>query len=170
VLDGELEHRDSLGSHGVVPPGGVQYVSAGSGVAHSEFNHSSEKPVHFVQMWVLPRTLGHDPAYGQREFDAAHRTGRWLTVAGGEAGVPAPIVLGADATLRVARLEGGSLSFDLRAERFGYIFVASGEITANGERLTAGDAIRASGEQQIVLSGTGELVAWDVPPVEALVR
>ncbi len=69
VLRGEVEHRDSLGQHGVVAPGGIQYISAGTGVRHSEFNHSKERDVHFVQMWVLPRSYGEPPAYGQHAFD-----------------------------------------------------------------------------------------------------
>src|SRR3984885_10010176 len=81
VLAGQLEHRDSLGSHGVVGPGGVQFMSAGTGVQHSEFNHSSSEELHFLQMWVLPGTLGGKPLYGQIEFDAAERSGKGLVLA-----------------------------------------------------------------------------------------
>src|ERR1700680_3120187 len=83
VLEGELEHKDSMGNQGVVHPGGVQYMSAGSGVRHSEFNHSQTAPLHFVQMWVLPSRTGVSPAYGQREFDSAARLNRWLPIASG---------------------------------------------------------------------------------------
>jgi hypothetical protein len=166
VLDGELEHRDSMGHHGVVHPGGVQYMSAGTGVAHSEFNHSKEREVHFVQMWVLPRSTGEQPAYGQREFAVAERTNCWLTIASGEPGVEAAIALRQDATLRVARLEAGSLVHPFDPARFGFAFVAEGEVTANGERLTAGDAVRLHGVPSVTFEGSGELVVWDAVGLE----
>jgi redox-sensitive bicupin YhaK (pirin superfamily) len=133
-------------------------------VFHSEFNHSAERDVHFVQMWVMPRSFGEAPAYGQHVFDEADRVDRWLTVASGEPGVDAPIVLRADATLRVAQLAGGSVDVTLGAGRYGFVFVAAGTVTVNGAPLEAGDAIRAAGEQRFTLQGTGEVVAWDVPP------
>ncbi len=145
VLRGELEHRDSLGHHGVVAPGGVQYVSAGTGVRHSEFNHSGERDVHFVQMWVLPREPGGTPAYGQHAFDEDERRGRWLTVASGLAGEPAPVTLRQDAVLRVARLDDDALAREIDPARYGFLFVADGEIEANGEPLVAGDAVRFRG-------------------------
>jgi redox-sensitive bicupin YhaK (pirin superfamily) len=166
VLQGELEHRDSMGHQGVVSPGGVQYMSAGTGVRHSEFNHSAENDVHFVQMWVLPRTAGEAPAYGQREFTQADRTNRWLTIASGERGVDAPIAIRQDATFRVARLEGTEVETHLGPGRYGFLFVADGEVTANGERLAKGDAVRLYSVPEINVSGTGELVFWDVPAVD----
>jgi len=164
VLRGELEHQDSMGHKGVVPPGGVQYMSAGTGLFHSEFNHSHEHDVHFVQMWVLPKTYGETPSYGQHEFAQADRTNRWLAVASGEAGVDVPITLRQDATVRVARLEDAALEVALRPGRFGFVFVADGAVRVNGERLDTGDAVRATGEQRFTLEGSGELVFWDVPP------
>ena len=164
VLSGELEHRDSLGSHGVVEPGGVQYVSAGTGVRHSEFNHSRERDVHFVQMWVMPREREVKPLYGQRLFAEDERRNRWLVVASGEPGVTAPVELRADATLRVARLTGETLQVELRDGRYGFLFVADGTVTANGEHLAAGDALRLRGQQRFGVAGSGELVFWDVPP------
>ena len=164
VLSGELEHRDSLGSHGVVEPGGIQYVSAGTGVRHSEFNHSRERDVHFVQMWVLPRKRGETPGYGQRAFTEDERRDRWLVVAGGEPGVAAPVELRADATLRVAKLEDASLAYAFDPSRYGFLFVAAGEVCANGEQLAAGDAVRIYGLRDLEVRGTGELVLWDVPP------
>ncbi|HYW52695.1 MAG TPA: pirin family protein [Dongiaceae bacterium] len=164
VLRGELEHRDSLGSHGVVAPGGIQYVSAGTGVQHSEFNHSTEHDVRFVQMWVLPRSRGAKPGYGQRSFGEDERRNRWLAVASGEPGVDAPVPLHAAATLRVAKLEDATLMQTLRPERYGFLFVAEGEVVANDERLGAGDAVRTHGVRELRVTGTGELVLWDVPP------
>lgn len=162
VLTGQLEHKDSMGHHGVVNPGGVQYMSAGTGLTHSEFNHSNEHETHFVQMWVLPRTLGEPPAYGQREFDRAERTGQWLTIASGSTGVDAPIALRQDATLRVARLEGGSLVQTVAPDRYGFLFVADGTATVNGESLGTGDAVRFHGVRDITTAGNAELILWDV--------
>jgi quercetin 2,3-dioxygenase len=164
VLRGQLEHRDSLGSHGVVSPGGIQYVSAGTGVQHSEYNHSAEHDVRFVQMWVLPRSRGAKPGYGQRAFEEDERRNRWLAVASGEARVEAPVALHADATLRVAKVEDAALNYAFGPDRFGFLFVADGDVVANGEHLRTGDAVRIHGVRELAVSGRGELVLWDVPP------
>ena len=141
-------------------------MSAGTGVRHSEHNASPTDPLHFVQMWVLPRTRGGTPGYGQHAFAEDERRNRWLVVASGEPGVAAPVTLRQDATLRVARLEDAALSYVLAPERYGFLFVADGTITVNGEILTAGDAVRTHGIAAVDVNGSGELVVWDVPPVE----
>ncbi|HYZ15962.1 MAG TPA: pirin family protein [Candidatus Acidoferrum sp.] len=164
VLRGELEHRDSMGHAGVVSPGGIQYMSAGSGVVHSEFNHSQQHDVHFVQMWVLPRSHGETPSYGQQQFDESARRNTWLTVASGQPSIAAPVALRADATLRVAQLRDAELRYAFAPGRFGFLFVAGGEVETAGERLTAGDAVRIRGAGEIDVRGNGELVLWDVPP------
>ncbi|GAC1571200.1 MAG: pirin family protein [Candidatus Elarobacter sp.] len=164
VLRGELEHKDSLGHQGVVAPGGVQYISAGTGVRHSEFNHSHDDDVHFVQMWVVPRRNGETPLYGQHAFTEDERRNRWLVVASGEAGVASPVTLRQDATMRVARLEQSALTHAFGANRLGFLFVADGNVSANGEALAAGDAVRIAGVREVALRGSGELVLWDVPP------
>jgi redox-sensitive bicupin YhaK (pirin superfamily) len=165
VLRGELEHRDSLGHHGIVSPGGIQYVSAGTGVSHSEFNHSPAADVHFVQMWVLPRERGGTPGYGQHDFAQGERRDRWLAVASGESGVAVPVTLRQDATVRVARLEGASLRYDFAPGRFGFLFVADGSVTANGAQLGTGDAVRLASVRDLEVTGSAELVLWDVPQV-----
>jgi redox-sensitive bicupin YhaK (pirin superfamily) len=166
VLSGQLEHQDSLGHHGVVDAGGVQYMSAGTGVAHSEFNHSADAPVHFVQMWVLPRTPGASPAYGQASFAQTDRTNRWLTIASGERNVDAAIAIGADATLRVARLEDATLAHEFAPGRLGFLFVADGTVTANAAPLAAGDGVRMRAIDRLELRGSGEVVLWDVPALD----
>jgi len=163
VLRGELEHVDSLGHKGVVAPGCVQYISAGTGVQHSEFNHSSSVDVHFVQMWVQPQSLGEPPAYGQQTFGLDDRRDRWLLVASGRQAQPAPVPLRQDATLRVARLEDSGLDYRFEPSRLGFLFVAEGEVGANGERLSTGDAVRMSNVPELAVRGSGELVLWDVP-------
>ena len=166
VLRGELEHRDSMGNHGVVGRGEIQYLSAGTGIVHSEFNHSAEREVRLLQMWVLPRAKGLTPAYGQRAFTQEERTNRWLVVAGGEATVPAPVELRQDATLRVARLEGASVAHAFGPDRYGFLIVAEGDVVANGEPLGEGDAVRIHAVPRLEVAGSGEIVLWDVPPLE----
>ncbi len=110
----------------------------------------------------LRRDAGLRPA---RVRESARRN-RWLVVASGEPGVEAPVALRADATLRVAKLEDGALDYAFEPARYGFLFVAEGEVVANGERLAAGDAVRIHGPQRVAVQGTGELVLWDVPPTD----
>ncbi|MBV8689148.1 MAG: pirin family protein [Candidatus Eremiobacteraeota bacterium] len=163
VLSGELEHQDSMGNRGVVGAGGVQFMSAGTGVRHSEFNHSKTDELHLVQMWVLPGQIGTPPSYGQKDFTLADRDGRWLVVASGEKSVQAPIALTQDATFRVARLENLSLEHAFAPQRFGFLFVANGEVSANGSPLGAGDAVRIYDIPKLDISGSGEIAFWDSP-------
>ncbi|MBV9737800.1 MAG: pirin family protein [Candidatus Eremiobacteraeota bacterium] len=164
VLAGELEHEDSMGNRGVVRDGGVQFMSAGTGVRHSEFNHSKSEELHLVQMWVLPGKVGTKPSYGQKDFTVEDRRDRWLVVASGEKSLQAPIALTQDATLRVARLEGSSLEHDFAPQRYGFLFVAhSDSLVVNGEKLDEGDAVRIYDIPKLDVSGTGEAVFWDLP-------
>jgi redox-sensitive bicupin YhaK (pirin superfamily) len=163
VLSGELEHQDSMGNRGVVGPGGIQYMSAGTGVRHSEFNHSKERPLHLVQMWVVPSAKGLAPQYGQKDFSLDDRRGRWLVVASGIAGIEAPIRIGQAATFSVARLEGGSLKHAFAADRLGFLFVAERDVVANEHALSCGDAVRMGGIAELELHGSGEVLVWDLP-------
>ena len=175
VLSGELEHRDSIGNHGVVGPGGVQYMSAGSGVRHSEYNHSKTEGLHFLQMWVLPERLGGSPDYGQVDFDVEERRNKWLLVASGHGDQDAPVALTQDAMLLVSRLEGVELRHTFEPQRLGFLFVADGGIDVSAfdehdkpiqsAKLSPGDAIRIAGVTRLKLSGAGEVVLWDVPPL-----
>lgn len=172
VLSGELEHRDSIGNHGVVGPGGVQYMSAGSGVRHSEHNHSKSEGLHFLQMWVLPGKLGGPPSYGQVNFGVDRRLNTWLVVASGS-DPNAPVSLTQDATLLVSRLNDARLQHRFEMRRLGFLFVAEGAISvsaagdddsAHSAELRGGDAVRIGGISHITLQGTGEAVLWDTPP------
>jgi redox-sensitive bicupin YhaK (pirin superfamily) len=167
VLSGELEHKDSMGNVGVVRPGGVQYLSAGTGIAHSEYNHSKTAPVHFVQMWVMPQARGLAPRYGQVDYTREQRTGRWLPIATGQTGVESPIAIWQDATAYVARLEAATVARTIPAGRRGFLFVAEGDVRVNGEALATGDAARVAGPLDLTVTGTGELILWDVPAVSA---
>ncbi len=163
VLEGELEHQDSMGNRGVVGAGSVQYLSAGTGITHSEYNHSPEKPVHFVQMWVLPHGNGLAPRYGQVDLGPADRRGVWLAIATGRADETAPIAIWQDATAYVSHVEGPLPKRRIDAGRKGFLFVGSGEVTFAGDTLRAGDAVRVSGPLDLAVGGAGEIVLWDVP-------
>ena len=164
VFSGELEHQDSMGNHGVVKAGGVQFMSAGTGVRHSEFNARKDVELHLVQMWVLPGRTGTPPTYGQVDFTESDRLNKWLTVASGEANVEAPITLTQNATLRVARLEKHALRHTFQPRRFGFLFAGpDSELTVNGEALREGDALRAYDVERLELEGNGEVVLWDLP-------
>jgi redox-sensitive bicupin YhaK (pirin superfamily) len=169
VLDGKLEHKDSLGNHGIVDRYGVQYMSAGTGVRHSEYNASQTEPLHLVQMWVLPQHAGIKPAYGQHSFHAEQLHDRWLTIASGQTGVDAQIRLDADATFSAAEIEPGTeLRHATAPGRRAFLFVAEGSpavsIRGNGgvQTLAAGDAVRIDAGEEIVVRGPGHVVLWDV--------
>ncbi len=167
VLDGKLEHKDSMGNHGVVERYGVQYMSAGTGVRHSEVNASATDPLHLVQMWVLPQHAGIKPAYGQQSFTAADVHDRWLTIASGQPDVQAPIRLDADATFSAAEIEAGTeVRHATKPGRRAFLFVAEGapQLNAAGtaEQLAAGDAVRIDAGEEIVVTGPAHVVLWDV--------
>lgn len=164
VLDGQLEHRDSMGNRGVVGPGSVQFMSAGTGVRHSEFNASPEHPLHLVQMWVLPGKTGTPPLYGQADFSVDDRRNRWLTIASGVEGVDAPVRLTQRAAFSVARLEEAHVEHRFAPGRLGFLFIAEGNVEANGAPLAAGDAVRIADLDRLTLGGRGEILLWDVPP------
>jgi redox-sensitive bicupin YhaK (pirin superfamily) len=167
VLEGELAHRDSMGNERVVRSGGVQYLSAGTGIAHSEYNHSQAAPLHFVQMWVVPKARGLEPRYGQVDFTLADRRNRWLTVASGVPGVEAPIEIWQNATCSVAHLEESNVTSSIAQGRLAFLFVATGALTLGDATLCAGDSARITGPFDVTLTGSGEAVLWDVPPLGA---
>ena len=176
VLDGALEHHDSLGNHGVVQSGGVQYMSAGTGVVHSEYNASPTDPLRFLQMWIPPRQNGLKPVYGQIDYTVADRRNRWLTIASGMVGQSADVTLNRDAVLLVSRLESATLRRDTDAMRLAFLFVATGDVRstvllASGDEvktvLTTGDALRIGDASALSVEGSGEIVFWDLPKMES---
>jgi redox-sensitive bicupin YhaK (pirin superfamily) len=163
VFSGELEHQDSMGNRGVVKAGGVQFMSAGTGVRHSEVNPREDQELHLAQMWVLPGERGIKPTYGQMNFTVDDRRNKWLAIASGHHAITAPIELTRNAALLVARLEQHELRHTFEPSRFGFLFVADGEIEANGEKLHAGDAVRMYAIERLDLKGSGEVILWDLP-------
>lgn len=165
VLQGRLAHRDSMGNEGVVGPGGVQFMSAGTGIRHSEFNDDADETLHLVQMWVLPGRTGEAPSYGQMDFEPEARHNTWLRIVSGEAAVDAPIRVTQEATFAVARVEGALPVYEFAPQRYGFLFVVAGTVEVNGEKLQAGDAVRLYDVRTLDIKGNGELVLWDTPPV-----
>ena len=165
VLDGGLEHRDSLGTGSVIRPGDVQRMSAGTGVRHSEFNASKTEGVRFLQIWILPERPGLAPGYEQKSFPAAERQGRLRLVASRD-GRDGSVTVHQDASLYVATLNpGDQVAFSLPKGRFGWVQVARGEVSLNGEPLSEGDGAGITGVDTLALAGhaaNSELLLFDV--------
>jgi len=165
VLEGELAHKDSMGNGSVIRPGDVQRMSAGRGVMHSEFNHASAQTTHFLQIWIQPDVRGIAPEYEQKHFAADEKRGRLRLIASPD---------GADGSVRIhqdARVYAGLFDGEERATlavapgRRVYVHVARGSVTANGEPLAAGDALKLEEPASLALSdGTGaEVLVFDLP-------
>lgn len=146
VLSGALAHRDSTGGEGVIGAGDVQWMSAGHGVEHSEFNASDTEPVHFLQVWIQPDRSNAAPAYAQRE-DVALGDDAWTLLASPD-GADGSLPIRQAASLRAARLgdAGGPLAYELDAQRRYWLHLATGAARVDGVELAAGDALGISGE------------------------
>ncbi|MBX8543422.1 pirin family protein [Pseudomonas cichorii] len=168
VLEGALEHKDTLGTGSVIRPGDVQLMSAGSGVAHSEFNHSASEPVHFLQIWIVPNVAGAQPTYQQEHFSPEQKRGRLKLIISPE-GNDGSLKVRQDARVYAGLFDGNeSASLELAADRHAYVHVARGSVVLNGERLGEGDGVRLRDEQQIHLSEgvDAEVLVFDLRPNE----
>ena len=144
VLEGALEHRDSTGNGSVIRPGDVQRMSAGTGISHSEYNHSPTTPVHFLQIWILPERQGLAPGYEQRSFAPEELRGQWRLIAARD-GREGAVVVHQDVDVLVAQLEPGEqVAYHLRPGRHVWVQVASGGVTLNGVSLKEGDGAAVS--------------------------
>ena len=156
VLDGALEHRDSLGNGSVIRPGEAQRLSAGTGITHSEFNHSASEPLHFLQIWILPVARGLPPGYEQRSFPEGERRGRFRLV-GSADGREGSVTIRQDvdvfATL-LARDE--AVRHTVRPGRHAWVHAARGEVEVGGQVLAGGDAAAFSGEPGLEISSRGD--------------
>ncbi|MBX3638180.1 MAG: pirin family protein [Rubrivivax sp.] len=164
VLDGALAHKDSMGNDGVIRPGDVQRMSAGTGVMHSEFNHSADGQTHFLQIWVLPSQRAIAPGYEQKHFDAASKRGRLALVASPD-GREGSVTIHADASLRAGLFDGDERAeLALDAGRIAYVHVARGSLRVNDRTLNAGDAARIEQEDRLVLEGgeAAEVLVFDL--------
>jgi quercetin 2,3-dioxygenase len=153
VLEGALEHKDSLGTGSVIRPGDVQRMSAGTGIQHSEYNASATEPVHFLQIWVLPEEQGIEPGYEQKNFAIADKQGK-LKLLGSRDGRNGSVTIHQDIDLYTTVLsEGESVSHDFANERVGWLQVARGLVQVNGEKLEAGDGVAIAQEPLVTLQG-----------------
>lgn len=165
VLDGELSHRDSMGTGSVIVPGDVQRMSAGRGVQHSEFNPSSTTPVHFLQIWIEPAQRGIAPSYEQATVSSADKRGKLSLIAAPE-GQGGAVRLHQDARVYATLLDGDeAVTHALAPGRRGYVHVARGAVSLNGTRLAAGDAARIERERAIRLDhgDAAEVLLFDLP-------
>jgi redox-sensitive bicupin YhaK (pirin superfamily) len=151
VLDGALEHKDSMGTSSVIRPGELQRMSAGTGVTHSEYNASREVPVHLLQIWILPETLQLKPGYEQRDFGSGPMRDRLRLVASRD-GREGSLTVHQDVSLFLGRMPAGAkLSHALDPGRFAWLQVAHGSLHAKGQALGEGDGAALSGERQLEL-------------------
>jgi len=151
VLSGALSHKDSLGNGATILPGDVQRMSAGRGILHSEFNEEKRGMTHLLQIWIEPTQRGLTPGYEQTHFDEADKRGRLRLVASPD-GRDGSVTIHSDATLSVGLFDGAERAeLALNPARKGYVHVARGHLSVNGQLLQAGDALMLEGETQLVL-------------------
>ncbi|MFT4178730.1 MAG: pirin family protein [Thermomonas sp.] len=167
VLDGALAHRDSTGNAGVIRAGDVQWMSAGFGIEHSEYNGSDAEPVHLLQIWIQPDRLNAQPAYAQQRFDPDARRAHWATLVSPD-GVEGSIAIRQQASLRATRLlPGDAVTAALDPTRRYWLQVAAGEVAVGERVLHAGDALGLVDEGgELALRGIGEtsdVLLFDLP-------
>lgn len=156
VLEGALEHKDSLGTGSIIRPGDGQRMSAGRGIRHSEANPSSTDPVHLLQIWILPDRPGHEPSYEQKAFPESEKRGKLRLIAGPD-GRDGSVTIHQDARLYVALLAPGQeVAHDLDKGRHAWLQVAKGAAELNGKALAQGDGAAVSDETKLQIRGTEE--------------
>ena len=164
VLDGALEHKDSTGTGAVIKPGDIQRMSAGSGIEHSEFNHSKEDNVHFLQIWIFPEENNIDPGYEQKSFEEKDFSKGFVLV-GDRHGTDGAVTIQQDVRMLVSKpLDGTSVSYDLEEGRGAFLHIAKGAVRLNGEALKEGDAAEISDVAtiEIVANADSELLLFDM--------
>lgn len=165
VLDGALEHKDSMGTGSVLHYGDVQRMSAGTGVRHSEFNHSATAPVHFLQIWIQPNVKGIPPSYEEKHFTVAQKQGQLRLIASAD-GRDNSVLIHQDASIYAAILNGDEpLQYALASGRNAYVHVIHGRLSVNGTELKGGDAVKVTAENLITLANAdaAEVLLFDLP-------
>jgi quercetin 2,3-dioxygenase len=166
VLEGALEHRDSIGNGSVIRASDVQIMSAGTGIRHSEFNHSKTEPVHFLQIWVLPDQLGIPPRYDQRTFAASEKYGR-LRLIGSPNGRGDSMVINQDVEIYDALLDASAtVSHSLAPGRKSWVQVVRGAVDVNGRVANAGDGVAVEDEKNLTVTSRqngSEFLLFDLP-------
>jgi hypothetical protein len=166
VLKGQLAHKDSMGHVEVLGPNEIQKMSAGSGVVHSEFNGSEMEPVHFLQIWIEPKSKGTTPSYEQLKFEAEEKLNRFKLLASPKT-VEGAATINQDANVSVAELTPGKrLTYPLREKRHAWLHVIHGDVTVNGKTLQTGDAVAADEEEALDVTAQGatnsEILLFDL--------
>jgi redox-sensitive bicupin YhaK (pirin superfamily) len=164
VLEGALEHKDSLGNGAAIRPGEVQRMSAGSGITHSEYNPSKDAPVHFLQIWILPESKNVAPGYEQRSYSSAERQGR-LKLVGSRDGREGSVTIHQDVALYAGLLgKGDRVKHALAPGRHAWLQLVRGAVSANGQSLRAGDGAGISEETkvEIVADEPAEILLFDL--------
>jgi quercetin 2,3-dioxygenase len=173
VLEGALEHKDSMGTGSVIRPGDVQMMSAGSGIRHSEYNPSREELVHFLQIWIVPDQKGVAPRYQQQHFSDAEKRGKLRLIISPD-GAEGSLSVYQDARVYAGLFDGDeSQTITLPDNRYAYVQVARGSVELNGKQFSVGDGVRIRNEQQLTLQHgqKAEVLLFDLRPNElALVR
>jgi len=165
ILEGALEHKDSLGNGSIIRPGDVQCMTAGSGITHSESNPSKTEPVHLLQIWILPDSQGLTPGYDQKTFSPHEWRGAWRAVATPD-GRENSVKIHQNAYMYVTELQAGeSATHNLLPTRKAYLHLARGRAKVNGEIMSAGDGARINDEQRIHLTplDNAEALLFDLP-------
>ncbi|HWR36597.1 MAG TPA: pirin family protein [Clostridia bacterium] len=164
VLEGALEHRDSLGNGSIIRPGDGQRMTAGKGIVHSEFNPSRTDTVHLLQIWIMPSTKGLKPEYEQKSFPPEDKHGRWRLIAARD-GADGAVTVHQDVKLFVANLTAGDeIPYTLDAARYAWLQVARGSVELNGVALKQGDGVAVQAEPELALKATenAEVLLFDL--------
>ncbi|MBE9007321.1 pirin family protein [Fortiea sp. LEGE XX443] len=164
VLSGAVEHKDSLGTGSVIRPGDAQIMSAGTGIMHSEFNPSPTEPLHLLQIWILPDTQKLTPRYEQKAFSLAEKRGKLCLIAAKD-GRDGAVTIHQDVDLYASVLESGdTVNYHLQRDRYGWLQIAQGIATLNGEELRAGDGVQISSEEQLEITTNvgAEILLFDL--------
>ncbi len=164
VLEGQLAHKDSMGNGSTIKPGDVQVMSAGTGVTHSEFNHSQKEPAHFLQIWILPRQKGLKPGYQQKFFGKELKENKFCLI-GSPDGKEGSIVIHQDVSLFNAVItKGQDLSYPFLKGRHGWLQVLKGALKVSDQKLEAGDGLAISDETKVNLSAlaSSEILLFDL--------
>ena len=164
VLEGALEHKDSMGNGSTIRPGDGQRMSAGTGVRHSEANSSKTDAAHLLQIWILPDRRGHEPGYEQKVFPEADKRGKLRLIASPD-GTDGSVTIHQDAKLYVSLLQPGQeVKHDLGSGRYAWLQVAKGAVELNGQSLKQGDGAAVSNEQRLIVKGTkdAEVLLFDL--------
>jgi redox-sensitive bicupin YhaK (pirin superfamily) len=165
VLEGALQHKDSMGNGSVIRPGNVQRMSAGTGVRHSEFNPSSDERVHLLQIWIEPDVKGVTPGYEEKTFPAGEKRGRLRLIASPD-GSDGSVTIHQNARVYSGMLDGRDhVQHRLAPGRRAYLHVARGRVRLNGAQLGAGDGVKIAGVEELELSGgeSAEILLFDLP-------